>query len=131
VNAALNGVSLILLSLGYLFIRRKAVPAHRACMLGSFAASILFLVSYLAYHYQAGSRPFPGQGLIRPVYLFILATHIVLAAAVLPLAIATIRRALKDQVERHRAIARWTLPIWLYVSLTGLVVYVLLYHVYA
>jgi len=129
-NAALNFTSLVLLSTGFLFIRRKNVAAHRACMLSAFGVAILFLISYVVYHAQAGSTHFPGTGLIRPVYFFILTTHVILAASIVPLAIATMRRAFRNEIERHRALARWTLPIWLYVSVTGLIVYALLYHVY-
>jgi uncharacterized membrane protein YozB (DUF420 family) len=128
VNAALNGIAALLLVTGYVFIRRRRIAQHRACMLGAFATSALFLTSYLVYHAQVGSRPFPGQGTVRTVYLSILATHIVLAAAILPLAIVTLARGLRGQYVRHAAIARWTLPIWLYVSVTGVVVYWMLYR---
>ena len=134
VNAVLNGVSAVLLTGGFLFIRRRNVAAHRACMLCAFGASVLFLVCYLVYHYHAGSRPFTGQGWIRPVYFALLISHIVLAAVIVPLALTTIYRGLSayrgvaPDVVRHVRIARWTLPIWLYVSVTGVVVYLLLYH---
>jgi putative membrane protein len=127
-NAALNGTSAMLLATGYLFIRRRRVAAHRACMLGAFAVSVLFLISYVIYHAQAGSRPFPGQGWIRPVYFALLISHIVLAAVILPAVLVTIYRAWQADFLRHRAIARWTFPIWLYVSVTGVVVYWMLYH---
>jgi len=129
-NAALNATSLLLLSTGFLFIRRKKVAAHRACMLSAFVVAILFLVSYVVYHYHVGSTRFTGTGLIRPVYFFILTTHVILAASIVPLAIVTMRRAFRGEIERHRSIAHWTLPLWLYVSVTGLIVYTLLYHVY-
>lgn len=129
VNAALNGISLALLLAGYGFIRRRRVRAHRACMLGAFAASTLFLVSYLVYHAQVGSVRFPGTGPVRTLYLGILLTHTVLAAAVPVLAFLTLRRALRADYVRHRAIARITWPIWVYVSATGIVVYVMLYRV--
>jgi putative membrane protein len=134
VNAVLNGASAVLLTAGFLFIRRRNVAAHRACMLGAFGVSILFLVCYLVYHYHAGSRPFGGQGWIRPVYFVLLISHIVLAAVIVPLALTTIYRGVSAyrgasaHVARHVRIARWTLPIWLYVSATGVVVYLLLYH---
>ena len=129
-NAALNAVSLAFLTAGYLQIRRKNREAHRACMLAAFAASILFLISYVTYHYHAGSRPFAGTGWIRPAYFGLLVSHILLAGAIVPLALVTIWRAHKERFELHKKIARWTLPIWLYVSATGLVVYLLLYHIY-
>lgn len=128
-NAALNATSALLLASGYVAIRRKNVSAHRACMLAAFAVSALFLISYVVYHAQAGSRAFTGTGWLRPVYFVILVTHVVLAAANLPMAIATLVRALRGRVEQHRRLARWTWPIWIYVSVTGVVVYLLLYHV--
>ena len=128
VNAVLNGTSAVLLTAGFACIRRRNVPAHRACMLGAFAVSVLFLACYLIYHYQAGSRAFGGQGWIRPVYFVLLISHIVLAALIVPLALTTIYRGLSAQFDRHVRLARWTLPIWLYVSVTGVVVYLLLYH---
>lgn len=127
VNACLNALSAILLTAGFVSIRRRNVAAHRACMLGAFAVSVLFLACYLVYHYHAGSRPFAGQGWIRPVYFALLISHIVLAAVIVPLALTTIYRGLAFQVDRHRQLARWTLPLWLYVSVTGVVVYLFLY----
>ncbi len=129
-NATLNGVSALLLTGGFLFIRRKNVTAHRACMLSACATSALFLVSYLVYHYHVGSVRFAGQGWVRPVYFAVLLSHTVLAAAILPLALVTLARALRGRFDRHARIARWTLPIWLYVSVTGVIVYVMLYHLY-
>jgi putative membrane protein len=128
VNAMLNGASAVLLTAGFVSIRRHNVRAHRACMLGAFAVSVLFLACYLVYHYHAGSRPFGGQGWIRPLYFALLVSHIVLAALIVPLALTTIYRGLFAQLDRHVRLARWTLPIWLYVSVTGVVVYWLLYH---
>jgi putative membrane protein len=128
VNAILNSLSAALLCAGFVCIRRRNIPAHRACMLGAFVVSTLFLVCYVVYHYHAGSRPFTGQGWIRPVYFTLLISHIVLATAIVPLALTTIYRALSSQFDRHKRIARWTLPIWLYVSITGVIVYLLLYH---
>ena len=128
VNAALNTTAAILLITGYALIRRGRRKAHRAVMIAAFSCSVLFLVSYLTYHYQAGSVRFPGTGTVRQVYLTILATHTVLAAAVPFLALATLVRALRERFDRHVRIARWTLPIWLYVSVTGVVVYWMLYR---
>jgi uncharacterized membrane protein YozB (DUF420 family) len=128
INASLNAIAAILLVGGFMSIRRKNVSAHRLCMLSAFACSILFLVSYLYYHSQVGSVRFQGSGTIRTLYLSILLTHTVLAAAVPVLALVTLWRALRGQFERHAALARWTLPIWLYVSVTGVVVYWMLYH---
>ncbi len=128
VNAFLNGTSAVLLTVGFVFIRRKNVPAHRACMLSAFGVSAIFLVSYLVYHAQAGSVPFQGRGWVRPVYFALLLSHIVLAAVIVPLALTTIHRAWTGRFDHHRRIARWTLPIWLYVSVTGVLVYLMLYH---
>ena len=127
-NAFLNGTSALLLTAGFVFIKRRNVAAHRACMLAAFGVSALFLVSYVVYHAQSGSVPFPGRGLVRPIYFTLLVSHIVLAATVLPLALTTIHRAWTERFDRHRRIARWTLPVWLYVSVTGVVIYWMLYH---
>jgi putative membrane protein len=127
-NAALNATSAALLALGYVFIRQRRIRAHLACMLSAFAVSTLFLVSYVVYHYHAGSRLFTGQGWIRPVYFALLISHVVLAAVILPLALGTLYRAWRGDFGRHRRIARWTLPLWLYVSVTGVIVYWMLYH---
>jgi putative membrane protein len=128
VNASLNTLATACLIAGWVFIRRRDLDRHRACMLGAFAASALFLTSYLVYHANVGSVPFEGQGTVRFVYFGILITHIILAALILPLALITLSRALSRRFDRHRQIARWTLPIWLYVSVTGVVIYVMLYH---
>ena len=128
VNALLNATSAVLLTAGYVFIRRRRVAAHRACMLGAFAVSVLFLICYVVYHAHAGSRPFTGQGWIRPVYFILLVSHVLLAAIIVPLALTTIFRGLSAEFDRHKRIARFTLPIWFYVSVTGVVVYLLLYH---
>jgi len=130
-NATLNATSAVLLSTGYAMIRRRRVLAHKTCMALAFACSTAFLVSYVIYHVRVGSVPFRGQGWIRPVYFALLISHVVLAAAILPLAIVTLSRALREQFDRHKRIARWTLPLWLYVSVTGVVIYFLLYHLYA
>jgi uncharacterized membrane protein YozB (DUF420 family) len=130
VNATLNAIAGTLLVCGYVMIRRGRIQAHRRFMLSAFATSALFLVSYLIYHANVGSRPFPGQGPVRFVYFSILITHVILAATILPLALITLTHALRERFERHVPIARWTLPIWLYVSVTGVVVYLLLYQLY-
>lgn len=129
-NATLNATSAVLLLLGYRFIRRRQVGRHKACMVTALVLSLAFLISYLIYHAQVGSVPFRGQGWIRPVYFTILISHTLLAALVPPLAVVTLSRALAGKFDRHRRIAHWTLPIWLYVSLTGVVVYWMLYHLY-
>jgi putative membrane protein len=128
VNATLNAVSGVLLLIGYVLIRTRRIAAHRAVMISAFVTSSLFLVCYLIYHAQVGSVPFPRHGFVRPVYFAILITHVVLAASVPPLAIVTITRGLKGRYPQHRRIARWTFPIWMYVSVTGVLVYVLLYQ---
>jgi len=128
VNATLNALSGVLLVIGYLLIRARRIDLHRRFMIAAFVASSLFLVSYVVYHAQVGSVRFTRQGFVRPLYFTILITHVSLAATVLPLAILTLSRGLQAKYTRHRAIARWTLPIWLYVSVTGVLVYVLLYQ---
>jgi uncharacterized membrane protein YozB (DUF420 family) len=127
-NAALNATAAILLATGYVLIRRRKIEAHRRAMLAAFACSVLFLVSYLVYHFQVGSVKFQGSGAVRTFYLALLLTHTVLAAAVPVLAPITLFRGLARRYDRHRAIARWTLPIWLYVSVTGVAVYWMLYQ---
>ncbi|MBI3269854.1 MAG: DUF420 domain-containing protein [Planctomycetes bacterium] len=127
-NAGLNATCAVLLVLGWTFVRRKRVEQHVACMVTAFGTSVLFLACYLYYHWHHGATPFPGTGLLRTVYLSVLLTHTLLAAAVPVLAVLTLVRALRGQFERHARIARWTLPIWLYVSVTGVVVYWMLYH---
>jgi uncharacterized membrane protein YozB (DUF420 family) len=129
-NATLNGICAVLLMTGYILIRRGRRDLHQRCMLAALTTSALFLVSYVVYHLNVGSRPFPGQGPIRVVYFAILITHVILAAAILPLALTTTARGLLNQYERHVRIARWTLPVWLYVSVTGVVIYVMLYRLY-
>jgi uncharacterized membrane protein YozB (DUF420 family) len=127
-NATLNGTAAVLLVCGWLLIRGKRVAAHRRVMISAFCVSVAFLISYLVYHAQIGSKHYEGTGLLRPLYYSILLTHTLLAAAVPVLAILALRRGLRKDYVRHRAIARWTLPIWLYVSITGVVVYAMLYH---
>ena len=129
-NATLNGLSAVCLVSGYAFIKRGERLMHQRCMITALVLSSLFLVSYVVYHANAGSRPFPGQGIIRPVYFLILITHVVLAATVVPLALITATRGLRSQFDRHVRIARWTFPIWLYVSVTGVVIYLMLYQLY-
>jgi uncharacterized membrane protein YozB (DUF420 family) len=128
VNAVLNATSAVLLVVGFALIRNKKIAAHRAVMISALVSSALFLASYLVYHAQVGSVRFPGHGAARTVYLSILLTHTVLAAAVPVLALITLSRALRRRFPAHRRIARWTLPIWLYVSVTGIVVYWMLYQ---
>ena len=128
VNATLNAISGVLLLIGFLLIRSGQRERHRALMLAAFGTSSLFLVCYVVYHAQVGSVRFTRQGLVRPLYFTILITHVTLAAAVLPMAILTLSRGLNGRFRQHRAIARWTFPIWLYVSVTGVLVYVLLYQ---
>lgn len=130
VNALLNASSTFLLLTGYFFIRARKVRAHRRCMLAALSTSTLFFISYLFYHYHVGSVHFAGAGTIRFVYFSILTTHTILAATVPPLAVITLMRALRLRFARHKLIARWTLPIWLYVSITGVVIYVMLYRLY-
>src|SRR6266481_174259 len=129
-NATLNASSFVLLSSGYYFIKRKRVSAHRNCQLAALTASVLFLISYIVYHSHHGMTRFTGQGIVRPIYFTILTTHTILAAVIVPFVIVTVRRAARGDFQRHRRIARWTLPMWLYVSITGVVVYLMLYHLY-
>jgi putative membrane protein len=128
-NAALNATCAALLVVGWVAIRRRRIAVHRACMLAACVASALFLCSYVIYHALAGSRPFAGQGWIRAVYFPILVSHVVLAAAMVPFVLTTVYRALSGRFDRHVPLARRTLPVWLYVSVTGVLVYLLLYHV--
>lgn len=130
VNASLNGMTAVLIIIGRRLIREKKIVQHRRVMLAAVGTSCLFLLSYLYYHAQVGSVRFQGQGWVRPVYFFILLTHTVLAAAIVPMVIITLVRGLRERFDRHRAIARWTYPTWLYVSVTGVVIYVMLYHLY-
>src|SRR5438067_317566 len=127
-NAALNGSSAVLLLAGRWFISRGRMAVHRAFMIAALVTSSLFLISYLYYHAHVGSVHFQGQGWARPVYFTILISHTILAALVVPMVIITLSRALRERFDRHRAIARWTFPVWMYVSVTGVVVYVMLYH---
>lgn len=130
VNAVLNSTSALLLLAGFRFIRRGRVQAHRNCQVTAVATSTLFLISYLTYHYYHGATRFAGQGLVRPVYFTILITHTILAVVIVPLILITLYRAARRDFIRHRRIARWTLPLWLYVSVTGVIVYLMLYHIY-
>lgn len=126
-NASLNALCTVLLVVAYFHIRARRIAQHRKTMLAAFATSMLFLISYVIYHAQVGSKPYPGTGIMRTVYLSILIPHVILAATVVPLALVTLRRGLRRDDARHRAIARWTLPIWLFVSVTGVIVYLMLY----
>ena len=130
-NASLNGASAVLLACGYVAIRNGKIAVHKMFMISAFAVSSVFLVSYLVYHYRVGHVPFAGQGWIRPVYFVLLLTHTVLAIVIVPMIIVTLRRAWLEKFDRHRVIARWTLPLWFYVSVTGVIVYLLLYQVYS
>lgn len=129
-NASLNALSGLLLLAGFFFIRRRRVTAHLVCMVGALCVSALFLISYLVYHYNYGSVRFTGEGAVRRFYLAILLTHTVLAVVIVPLILLTVRRAARGEFLRHRRLARWTYPLWLYVSATGVVVYLMLYHLY-
>ncbi len=131
IDAALNGTSAVLLLLGRSYIKRGRMAAHRALMIAALISSTLFLASYLYYHAHVGSVHFQGQGWSRPVYFAILVSHTILAVAIVPLVIVTLSRALRERFDRHRRIARWTFPLWLYVSVTGVMIYVMLYHLFA
>lgn len=127
-NATLNATSFFLLVTGYVFIRRGDRQSHKRCMLAALAMSGLFLTSYVIYHLQVGSVPFKGTGLVRTVYFAVLIPHVILAAAIVPLVVMTVSRGLSAKYDKHRRIARWTLPLWLYVSITGVIVYLMLYQ---
>ena len=129
-NAVLNSTSALLLVSGYRFIRLGRIQAHRNCQLAALSTSVLFLVSYLTYHFYHGATRFPGQGLVRPFYFVLLISHTILAVVIVPLIMITLYRAARGDFVRHRKIARWTLPLWLYVSVTGVIVYLMLYHLY-
>jgi len=129
-NAGLNSLSTIFLTLGFIFIRQKKIEAHRNCMILAFCTSTLFLISYLIYHHYAGRTEFKNPQWFRPIYLAILATHTVLAMAIVPLVLMTLNRAFKARYELHKKIARWTWPIWMYVSVTGVLIYFLLYQIF-
>jgi uncharacterized membrane protein YozB (DUF420 family) len=129
-NASLNGVSAVLLAGGYAAIRSGKIAVHKVLMISAFAVSTVFLVSYLVYHYRVGHVAFQGQGWIRPVYFVLLTTHTILAVVIVPMILVTLRRAWLERFDRHRAIARWTLPLWFYVSVTGVIVYLLVYQIY-
>jgi uncharacterized membrane protein YozB (DUF420 family) len=129
-NASLNGTSAILLACGYAAIKNGKMKVHKAFMVAAFAVSTVFLISYLIYHYRVGHVAFHGQGWIRPVYFALLLSHTVLAIVIVPMILVTLRRAWLQKFDKHRRIARWTLPLWFYVSVTGVIVYILLYQVY-
>jgi uncharacterized membrane protein YozB (DUF420 family) len=130
-NASLNGTSAVLLACGYAAIKSGRMKVHKRFMIAAFAVSTAFLVSYLIYHYRVGHVAFQGQGWIRPVYFALLLSHTVLAIVIVPMILVTLRRAWLERFDKHRRIARWTLPLWFYVSVTGVIVYILLYQVYA
>jgi putative membrane protein len=127
-NATLNGLSFIILIFGFYFIKNQKISAHKTCMLTALSVSVLFLVSYLIYHFNVGSVRYANQGWIRLVYFTILLTHTMLAITLVPMVAITLIRALKERFDKHRKIARWTLPIWMYVSVTGVVIYLMLYQ---
>ena len=129
-NACLNGTSAILLFSGWRFIRARNVVAHRACQIGALIVSLLFLTSYLTYHFNHGTTRFQGTGLARPIYFTVLTSHTILAIVIVPLVVLTFYRAFRNDFVRHRRIARITLPLWLYVSITGVIVYLMLYQIY-
>ncbi len=129
-NAILNATCALLLFSGYSFIRAGRVAAHRTCQMAAVIVSVIFLASYLTYHYQHGATRFAGEGLVRPIYFTILISHTILAIVIVPLVGVTLYRALKADFVRHRKIARFTLPLWLYVSITGVIVYLMLYQIY-
>ncbi len=130
-NASLNGASAILLAGGYAAIRSGKIAVHKAFMISAFVVSSVFLGSYLLYHYRVGHVTFHGQGWIRPVYFVLLTTHTVLAVVIVPMILVTLRRAWLGKFDRHRVIARWMLPLWFYVSVTGVIVYLMVYQIYA
>jgi putative membrane protein len=129
-DAALNGASALLLTLGFVFIRQRKIAAHKTCMISAFASSTIFLVCYLWYHAHHGVTHFTGQGFVRGFYFALLGSHTILAAVIVPLVLMTLYRALRNRFPQHRKIARWTLPLWLYVSVTGVLVYWMLYQLY-
>ena len=129
-NASLNGASAVLITTGRVLIARKKIYLHRACMVAAVCTSTVFLVSYLYYHAHVGSVRFPGQGWVRAVYFSILISHTLLAAVVVPLVLLSLNYGLRGRFDRHRRIARWTYPVWLYVSVTGVIVYIMLYQIY-
>ncbi len=130
IQASLNVTAATLMSVGFYFIRRGNRSAHKVCMISALAVSTLFFIFYLYYHSQVGNIPFAGQGMIRPIYFSVLITHVLLAAAIVPLVITTVSFVLRGRFQKHRKVARWTLPIWLYVSVTGVLIYLLAFHIY-
>ncbi len=130
INAGLNSLSTIFLTLGYIFIRQKKIASHRNCMIAAFCTSTIFLICYLVYHYYAGRTTFKDPQWFRPIYLTILLTHTVLAVVIVPMILMTLNRAIKARYELHKKIARWTWPLWMYVSVTGVLIYFLLYQIF-
>ncbi len=131
IDASLNGTSAVLLVIGRSFIKHGKMAAHRLVMLAALASSTLFLMSYLYYHYHVGSVRFQGKGIWRPLYFTLLTSHTILAIVIVPMVIITLSRALRERFDKHRRIARWTFPLWLYVSVTGVMVYFMLYQIFA
>ena len=130
INATLNGLSAVLLTCGFIFIKRKNIPAHRACMIAAFSTSVLFLICYLTYHAMGGFTKFEKPEWFRPYYLILLTTHTILAAVIVPLILITLNREFKERFELHKKIARWTWPLWMYVPVTGVIVYLILYQIF-
>ena len=128
--AILNTTAASLVSLGYFFVRRKSISAHRVCMVSALLVSTVFMIFYLYYHAKVGNIPFAGVGAVRPVYFSLLASHVILAAVLFPLVLVTAGLAIRGNTTRHRRLARWTLPIWLYVSITGVIIYLMAFHIY-
>lgn len=130
VNACLNGLSTVFLLAGYLMIRQQKKVAHRNCMIGALTSSVAFLVCYVTYHLQVGHTSFTDPAWFRPIYLIFLASHVLLAVAIVPLVLMTVIRAARGDFEKHKRIARWTWPLWMYVSITGVLIYLLLYKIF-
>jgi uncharacterized membrane protein YozB (DUF420 family) len=130
VNAVLNGSSAVLLTAGFVFIKRKRVAAHRACMIAAFSTSVLFLICYLTYHYMGGFTKFEKPAWFHPWYITLLTTHTLLAVVIVPLILMTLHRALKERFDLHKKVARWTWPLWMYVSVTGVLIYLILYQIF-
>jgi putative membrane protein len=130
VNGTLNGLSAVFLSFGYVFIRKKNIKAHRNCMMAAFVTSIIFLICYLTYHFEVGVTVFKNPAWFRPIYLTLLTTHTILAVVIVPMILMTLNRAFKERFALHKQIARWTWPLWMYVSVTGVIVYLILYQIF-
>jgi len=130
VNASLNGLSAILLSFGYVFMKQKKIALHRNCMIAAFTTSVIFLICYLTYHFNVGRTVFKDPAWFRPIYIILLISHTILAVVIVPMILMTLNRGLKNRIELHKKIARWTWPLWMYVSVTGVIVYLILYQIF-